>query len=189
MNSRQKVLATTLYDSPFGTIRAVWTSAGLRNLEWPARQSDEPKCGEFRESSAGKGLLKEQATLLESWLTGYFAGNFRGLPAVEIDRTDWAPFFAKVYMACQEILPGNVATYGQLAILAGSAKGARAVGQAMARNRLPLLIPCHRVIGGQRGMGGYSGPGGIATKAWLLRHEGVPTDRIPSGILEESRLN
>lgn len=186
MTSRQKTIGTTLFDTPFGSIRAFWTTVGLRQLEWPARQPDEPNCGEINDLSSGEGPLQGQERALQDWLTGYFAGNFWNLPTVQIDRTDWSPFFAKVYTACQEIIAGNVVTYGQLAISAGSPQGARAVGQAMARNRLPLLIPCHRVIGGQRGMGGYSGPGGIATKGWLLRHEGVPSACIPPGITHEN---
>lgn len=63
-------------------------------------------------------------------------------------------------------------TYGQLANLAGNPSAARAVGQAMCKHSIPLLIPCHRVIkGGSGGIGNYSGGEGPATKQWLLEHE------------------
>ena len=66
---------------------------------------------------------------------------------------------------------GETLTYGQLAKLAGSPHAARAVGGAMARNRWPLIVPCHRVVGSSGKLTGYSGEGGLKTKHWLLEHE------------------
>jgi methylated-DNA-[protein]-cysteine S-methyltransferase len=65
-----------------------------------------------------------------------------------------------------------VVTYGELARTVGCPNGARAVGGAMARNPLPLLVPCHRVIGASGSLGGFSAPGGVETKAALLKLEG-----------------
>jgi methylated-DNA-[protein]-cysteine S-methyltransferase len=84
-----------------------------------------------------------------------------------------------VRAALQDIPPGTVRTYAELARQLGSA--ARAVGGACRNNPVPILIPCHRVVG-QQGLGGYTGaltgdPLGI--KRWLLRHEGVETPLAP----------
>jgi O-6-methylguanine DNA methyltransferase len=65
-------------------------------------------------------------------------------------------------------------TYGDIAVQVGSPNSARAVGGVMARNRLPIVIPCHRVLGTAGRLGGYSAPGGLDTKRWLLCLEGVP---------------
>ena len=73
--------------------------------------------------------------------------------------------------ACRAIPRGETLTYGQLAAKAGYPGAARAVGQVMARNCLPLLIPCHRVVG-SNGLHGFSAPGGLATKQRLLEIEG-----------------
>ena len=86
---------------------------------------------------------------IERWCTG-----------VPVNVEPWLPkgvdFTSRVRRACALILWGETRTYGQLAILAGSPKASRAVGQAMRRNPMPLLIPCHRVVGAT-GLGGYAG--------------------------------
>jgi len=68
---------------------------------------------------------------------------------------------------------GQVLTYGEIARRIGNPNAARAVGRVEATNPLPILIPCHRVIGADGKLHGYGGRGGIQTKAWLLHHEGV----------------
>lgn len=86
----------------------------------------------------------------------------------------WASDFQKrVYRELMKIKPGQVITYKQLAEKIGHPKAARAVASACARNRLPIFIPCHRVVASHGGMGGYSGGGGIKTKKYLLQLEGA----------------
>jgi methylated-DNA-[protein]-cysteine S-methyltransferase len=92
-----------------------------------------------------------------------------------LDLSGVAPFQADVLRALRATTRhGQIVTYGQLARLAGHPGAARAVGQAMARNPLPLAIPCHRVLAGAMGkprrLGGF-GPG-LSLKCWLLRWEG-----------------
>jgi methylated-DNA-[protein]-cysteine S-methyltransferase len=72
----------------------------------------------------------------------------------------------------QNIAFGNTITYGQLAMMLGKPSASRAVGGAMARNPLPILIPCHRVVAADGKLTGYSGADGINTKKWLLELEG-----------------
>ena len=78
------------------------------------------------------------------------------------------PFQRRVWGALAAIPYGATVTYGGLA--RDLANAARAVGAACGRNPLPIVIPCHRVVG-VNGLCGYSGPGGLGTKAWLLDHE------------------
>jgi methylated-DNA-[protein]-cysteine S-methyltransferase len=88
---------------------------------------------------------------------------------------DWGifkPFAAKVSETVFQIPCGEVRTYGEVAAAAGSPKAARAVGGVMANNPILILIPCHRVVGSDGSLHGYSGPGGLKTKAWLLGLEG-----------------
>jgi methylated-DNA-[protein]-cysteine S-methyltransferase len=92
----------------------------------------------------------------------------------ELDLEDCGPFFQKIYECASKIPPGTVRTYGQLAEEAGNPKAFRAVGQAMARNPFPLIIPCHRVIGSSQSLTGFSAHGGINTKKRLLEMEGYP---------------
>jgi methylated-DNA-[protein]-cysteine S-methyltransferase len=81
-------------------------------------------------------------------------------------------FQKSVWRAMQAIPAGSTRTYGDLAADLRSAP--RAVGQACGRNPLPIVIPCHRVLGSNGAIGGYSGEGGLDTKRDLLRLEGVP---------------
>jgi len=82
-------------------------------------------------------------------------------------------FQETVLQQCRRIGYGQTCTYGQLAANAGSPQAARAVGAVMARNRVPLIVPCHRVIGSSGTLRGYSGCGGAAMKRRLLELEGV----------------
>jgi len=82
-------------------------------------------------------------------------------------------FKEKVYKICSSIPKGKVATYGQLAKLAGKPKGARAVGGFMRTNPDAPIVPCHRVVASDGELTGYSGVGGIAQKKKMLLNEGV----------------
>jgi methylated-DNA-[protein]-cysteine S-methyltransferase len=86
--------------------------------------------------------------------------------------TDATPFARAVWQATAAIPYGETRTYGELARAAGSPGAARAVGGAMAKNPLPLVIPCHRVVGAGGRIGGFSP--GVSLKRCLLAHEGHP---------------
>ncbi|MBF0185646.1 MAG: methylated-DNA--[protein]-cysteine S-methyltransferase [Magnetococcales bacterium] len=108
------------------------------------------------------GLLQA----VRAWLADYFRGHFRPVPVALF----WpgTPFQQRVAALLATIPPGKTVRYGELAQRLESAP--RAVGQAVAANPLPLLLPCHRVVGAT-GLGGFSAPGGIASKQWLLDWE------------------
>jgi methylated-DNA-[protein]-cysteine S-methyltransferase len=79
------------------------------------------------------------------------------------------PFYKKVLLEVKRVKYGDVVSYGQIAQMAGNNKAARAVGTANAKNPLPIIIPCHRVISSNGNLGGYSG--GLDKKLFLLDHE------------------
>jgi len=96
------------------------------------------------------------------------------LPKKILDGLKEAPAFdRKVWLACAEIPKGEVRTYGWIARRIGKPKAARAVGQALGRNPFAPTIPCHRVVGVDGKMTGYSGRGGVRKKKELLRKEGA----------------
>jgi methylated-DNA-[protein]-cysteine S-methyltransferase len=84
---------------------------------------------------------------------------------------DVPPFTARVLAEVEGIAWGETKSYGEVALQVGSPGAARAVGQAMGANPLPIVIPCHRVIAAGRRIGGFGG--GLAWKRWLLEREGV----------------
>lgn len=81
------------------------------------------------------------------------------------------PFFSKVYDAVQKIPPGHFVTYGDVAKIVGRPLASRAIGQAMARNPIPIIVPCHRVVGSSGKLTGFSALGGLKLKAQLLSIE------------------
>ena len=114
----------------------------------------------------GRGML----TPLQRDLVDYF----RGRPVAFDCQVDvcWASQFGqRVLRACSRIPLGQTVSYGELARQVRRPGAARAVGSVMAANRIPLLIPCHRVVAANGSVGGYSGHGGTAMKKRLLAHE------------------
>ena len=146
--------------TPIGTIRLVAGKDGLDSLSWDgdailAQDPDNPHLL----------LAKEE-------LKQYFAGKLRTF-TVPVDFSRWQGFTAQVYIALRAVPYGETITYGELARRAGQPAAARAVGGIMARNPLPIILPCHRVIAANGTMTGYSGGAGIPTKVFLLNHEKV----------------
>ncbi len=101
----------------------------------------------------------------------YFRGESDALEDVPIDLTGSTAFERRVYEATRRIPFGKVATYGQIAQAIGQPMAQRAVGQALGKNPIALVIPCHRVVASGGGLGGFTG--GLSWKKKLLRHEGV----------------
>lgn len=103
----------------------------------------------------------------------HLCGEAADLERIGLDLEGIPPFHRKVYEAARRIASGETRTYGELAAEAGSPMGSRAVGQAMAKNPLPIVVPCHRVVAGSGKPGGFSSFGGLDTKARLLAIEGA----------------
>ncbi len=85
----------------------------------------------------------------------------------------YPPFCQAVWKACAQIPRGQVRTYGWVARSIGKPGAARAVGQALAKNPFAPAVPCHRVVGADGRLTGFSAPGGVAAKRRLLQREGV----------------
>jgi methylated-DNA-[protein]-cysteine S-methyltransferase len=118
--------------------------------------------------AAGPRWLRGVAELLER----YAAGEAVDFSGVRLELDNLTPFARQVVAVCRGIPRGEVRTYGELAAACGSPGAARAVGSVMAKNRHPLVVPCHRVVGAGGGLGGYSAPEGLRMKRRLLAMEG-----------------
>jgi methylated-DNA-[protein]-cysteine S-methyltransferase len=101
----------------------------------------------------------------------FLAGTTDDFNDVPISLEHLSIFQRRVVAACRAIPCGATRSYGQLAATAGSPGAARAVGQVMATNRYPLLVPCHRVVAAGGGLGGFSAPQGVSLKKQLLEFE------------------
>jgi methylated-DNA-[protein]-cysteine S-methyltransferase len=104
----------------------------------------------------------------------YFDGEWIDFSSVQLDLDGQDELFKRIYTATRRIGWGETTTYGTLAKELGAGpEVARDVGQAMARNPVPLIIPCHRVLAAGGKVGGFSAPGGSVAKAHMLQLEGV----------------
>jgi O-6-methylguanine DNA methyltransferase len=106
-------------------------------------------------------------------ICSHLQGKSQDFCDIHIDLQGVGSFARQVYAACRTIPAGKTLSYGELAKIIAHPGAARAVGQALGKNPIPLLIPCHRVLTGNRKAGGFSAPGGVETKAKLLAIEGV----------------
>ena len=121
------------------------------------------------------GLQDRMLPGLAEDLVQYFAGDRVDLRRYRVDLSELPPFFRRALLAARSIPYGQTRSYGWVAARAGSPAGARAAGQAMARNPIPLVIPCHRVLGAGGALTGFGG--GLESKRVLLELEGIRCDR------------
>jgi methylated-DNA-[protein]-cysteine S-methyltransferase len=103
----------------------------------------------------------------------YFKGEPQRFDDLPVDLSGVATFRARILELIRSIPRGETKSYGEVAALAGVPRAARAIGGAMAANPLPIIIPCHRVVAADGKLTGYSAPGGLTTKKYLLEAEGV----------------
>jgi len=172
VNARQSHLTVAyLPHTPFGQIGLAATEAGLAFLEM---QTSPEK---FETNLREKGFLPEARDLhfldeVIEQLRAYFEGTCKVFD-ITIDWQRFTPFQEVVLRQTLTIPYGQVKTYAQIAWAIGKPRAARAVGQVEAHNPIPIIIPCHRVIGSDGSLRGYGAPGGLHTKARLLELEGV----------------
>ena len=109
-------------------------------------------------------------------IIGVLDGRPIDLGFVELDERRVEPFRRKVYAATRAVHAGATVTYGQIARAIGRTdpEAPRDVGAALARNPFPIVVPCHRVVGANGKLTGFSAPGGLATKRRMLELEGAP---------------
>lgn len=111
------------------------------------------------------------AWLLRVALEDYLSGRPTSFGEIPVVLPRLTPFSQRVLELCRGIPFGQTISYQELARRLGAPRAARAVGQALAKNPLPLIIPCHRVVASSGDLRGFSAPGGVATKARLLAWE------------------
>ncbi|WP_420402933.1 methylated-DNA--[protein]-cysteine S-methyltransferase [Nisaea sp.] len=147
------------FDSPIGRIHLTEENGAITRLTWVSRETSPVRCG----SETSPVLLEA-----ERQVRAYFGKNLNrfDLP-LAYDRG--SAFERSVWDTMKEIPFGKLLTYGDIAERVGGV--ARAVGGACGANPIPLIIPCHRVVGSDGRLTGFSGDGGIATKQRLLDHE------------------
>jgi O-6-methylguanine DNA methyltransferase len=115
------------------------------------------------------------AELIEK-IRRHLRGEAQDFRSIAVDLEAVPSFARQVYEAAREIPAGQTRTYGEVAKALGQPDAAQQVGQALSSNPVPIIIPCHRVSAAHGKLGGFSAPGGSATKAKLLALEGAPVN-------------
>lgn len=160
-----------LADSRVGPL---WVAVGRRGLVAIEFGDDEAGFVRRLASRSSAPVWRSQAHVAESieQLRDYLAGR-RNSFDLPIDLSRVTDFQREVLRAAAEVPAGLVATYGEIAQRIGKPRAARAVGQALAHNPIPIVVPCHRVVAADGSLTGYSGGAGVETKARLLALEGA----------------
>ncbi len=165
----------TLYRSTvkteLGLLIAVASDGGLCALEFDRDDRKSLLHERLQRWFPDHELSKSDHEVLErarTWLTDYFSGYFSRLGKVPLALRG-TDFERRVWEMLRGIPVGSTATYGELAARLDSRNGARAVGLAVGRNPVSIIVPCHRVVGSDGSLTGYGG--GIDRKRWLLGHE------------------
>jgi methylated-DNA-[protein]-cysteine S-methyltransferase len=168
-----------LFETAFGVCGVAWSARGLCAVRLPEKTvaSTERRLI-ARSRSEGAAPQPAGVAALIADIQRYLDGTRVDFSAVAVDLQQLEPFRRSLYEALRGIGFGVTVTYGELAqrIGAQGPEAARDVGAAMGANPVPIVIPCHRVLAAGGKLGGFSAPGGAATKARLLALEGIHFD-------------
>ena len=163
VNDKQSIIAWASMESPIGRLTIVADGQGLTEIRFNNNSSPLPP---------GRGQSNEWVVLAIEQLNAYFDSR---LTKFELPLSlGGTKFQQNVWAQLQKIEYGSTVSYGQIAAAIDKPKAARAVGMANNKNRIPIIIPCHRVIGSNGALTGFAG--GLDTKRWLLRHEGISVE-------------
>ena len=167
-------IVQTPFQSPLGPLVLAATTRGLAGL-WFERQRHLPAALLAQPTGSGADVWPSDADhpvlkMAMQQLTGYFAGTHT-LFNLPLDLTGGTPFQQSVWQALLAIPTGTTASYGQISRRIGKPAAVRAVGAAVGRNPISIIVPCHRVMGADFSLTGYAG--GLDRKSALLRLEGV----------------
>jgi methylated-DNA-[protein]-cysteine S-methyltransferase len=162
-----------LFETAFGLCGIAWSDDGVTRFRLP----DQDRASAARQF---KGKTESQSppphvAAVVAQAGRYFAGAHIDFAAVGLDLDRVDPLHRSIYDALRKVAFGETVTYGELAKRAGvnAPQAAQDVGVAMARNPVPLIIPCHRVLAAGGKLGGFSAPGRTETKERMLALEGV----------------
>jgi methylated-DNA-[protein]-cysteine S-methyltransferase len=164
-----------VFETAMGFCGIAWSDAGVTRFQLPTKTAEAVErliCR--RAPSAEPGTPAGEVAAVVEAAKRYFGGEEIDFSSVRVDLAGQDAFFVQIYDALRQVSWGRTTTYGALAKEVGAGRErARDVGEAMAKNPAPLIIPCHRVLAAGGKIGGFSAPGGSKTKARMLELEGV----------------
>ncbi|MBX4909254.1 MULTISPECIES: methylated-DNA--[protein]-cysteine S-methyltransferase [Rhizobium] len=164
-----------IFETAGGFCGIAWSDAGIARFQLPTKTAEATERLLLRRlPDAQPGAPTPEVVETVAAVRRYFQGEETDFSGVELDLADQNDFFRDIYAAARRVGWGSTTTYGALARELGAGpEAARDVGQAMAKNPVALIIPCHRVLAAGGKIGGFSAPGGSSSKARMLELEGV----------------
>jgi methylated-DNA-[protein]-cysteine S-methyltransferase len=164
-----------VFETAMGFCAIAWSDEGVARFQLPTRSAEAPaRLMRRRVPDADPGAPPQDVAAVVAAARRYFSGEETDFSQVRLDLGQEDAFFARIYAALRRVGWGRTTTYGALAKEVGAGReAAKDVGQAMGRNPVPLIIPCHRVLAAGGKIGGFSAPGGSTTKMRMLELEGV----------------
>jgi methylated-DNA-[protein]-cysteine S-methyltransferase len=167
------VFAIALFDTAIGRCGLAWGPRGVIGVQLPERSETATRtrlmrhCPNAEETEPPKPVARAIAEI-----QALLRGEHKNLRTIQLDMARVPAFNARVYETARAIVPGKTRSYSEIARAIGEPDGARAVGQALGRNPFAIVVPCHRVVGADFKLIGFSANGGIATKLKMLMIEG-----------------
>lgn len=152
-----------LIDTPMGDVAICFSDRGIKGISLPPVQKKTRNLPQKPQPI----WFKQAAQQIRSFLSG----RDEDLANIPMDLEGISEFRMQVYKAAMSVTRGQTATYGDLARKIGKPQAARAIGQALRHNPIPLIIPCHRILGRDGGLVGFTGGSGLRTKELLIRLE------------------
>ena len=175
-----------LFTTAIGDCGIVWNGRGVVGVQLPEKTERSTRARIARRFPAAREVAPPpDVARAVGEIVALLAGERKDLDSIVVDLDGIAEFDRRVYALARSIPPGGVLSYGEIAEKLGDRQQAREVADALSRNPVPLIVPCHRVLAAGGKMGGFSAPGGVRTKLRLLSIEGArygePTlfERLP----------
>jgi O-6-methylguanine DNA methyltransferase len=176
----EKLHSYCLFDTPVGICGIAWREPeyasgqpvviSLRLPEETEQLTERKIAGR---GGSGKASPPPLIAAIVVKICRHLRGEIQDFTDISVGYDGIGAFARQVYQVCREIPAGSTMSYGEVAAAINHPGAARAVGQALGRNPVPLLIPCHRVLTATGSAGGFSAYGGVETKARILALEGV----------------
>jgi methylated-DNA-[protein]-cysteine S-methyltransferase len=170
----------TIVDTAIGPIGVAWSTSGICRVALPERDRARMEERFARHlGGATPGQAPAAVTAAIELIKRYAEGETVDFSGVPVDLGEADLFRRSIYEAARRLGFGETTTYGGLCDAAGHPGMARETGEALGRNPVPLIVPCHRILAAGGKIGGFSAPGGSSTKEKLLRLEGVRVGPTP----------
>ncbi len=177
-----KAAGHLVFETAGGPCGVAWSGAGILRFQLPAADAAAVRRLLLRDGAvAGTGAPPDFVRAAVTAVQRYFSGEAVDFTDVPLDLSAESGTFRTIYAETRRLRWGETTTYGALArAVDAGPEGARLVGQAMARNPVALIIPCHRVLAAGGRVGGFSAPGGAQSKLKMLALEGIGVGPPPS---------